>query len=348
MKAAFLTAAEQFEVRELAPLQAPSDGLVLEVKTCGVCGSDLRRWKEGIPAGGSPMIPGHEAAGVVKSVGTNAHSYKIGDRLAIAPDVHCGHCWYCRHGLYNLCDDLHLIGITPGYSGGFADEMILTGEMLTNGIIHAIPAGLSFAHASLAEPCSSVLAAHTKLDTSLGDTVVVMGAGPIGCLHLVIAHSRGARVVLSEPNGIRRDMARIFNPEFIFDPSQEDVVQKVKDQTEGRGADIVICANPVAVTQTQAVELVRKGGKIALFGGLPKANPMTNLDGNRIHYGEIVVTGTFSYHPTFHEMALDVLAQGKLPADQLITNTFSLNEIQKAFENASNGKSLKVMVSLQA
>jgi L-iditol 2-dehydrogenase len=345
MKAAFLTGKQQFELREIpAPLPA-EDGLVLQVKACGVCGSDLRRWKEGLPPGGDPVIPGHEISGVVTAVGGRVTGYAPGDLLAVAPDVHCGRCYYCQRGLYNLCDDLHFLGITSGYPGGFAEQMALSGEILANGILHRMPQGMDFAYAALAEPCSSVLACHEKINTQLGDSVLVMGGGPIGVLHIAVAQARGARVILSEPSPVRRAMAQPFHPAAIIDPSQENVAQRIQQLTAGLGVDAVICANPVAATHTQAVEVVRKGGKVVLFGGLPKASPMTALDANRIHYGEVDVVGSFSYHPSFHEMALQVIQQGRIPAGQVITHTFPLEEIAAAFHAAAGGEALKVMVS---
>ena len=344
MKAAFLTGVCQFEVREVPVPAVPDDGLLLRVQTCGVCGSDLRRWREGPYPGAEDLVPGHEIGGVVEAVGSRLRGYRVGDRLAVAPDVHCGECYYCQRGMYNLCDRLRSIGIHPGYSGGFTEKMVLTGEMLTNGVIHPMPDGISFAQASLAEPMSSVIASHAKAGTSLSEVVLVLGAGPIGCLHIVIAKLRGARVILSEPSAVRREMAREFAPDLVIDPSQEDVVGRVREWTGGLGADIVVCANPVAATQAQAVQAVRKAGRVMLFGGLPKANPQTTLDSNRIHYGEIVVVGAFSYHPTDHEKALRLLSQGVIPADRLITHTLPLEQINEAFQAASNGQALKVIV----
>ena len=195
MKAAFLVKAGEFAIREVLDPVVPDDGLVLKVETCGVCGSDLRRWKEGPPEGVDGIIAGHEVAGIVVQVGKDVAQYAPGDRLAIAPDVHCGRCYYCQRGMYNLCDNLRLVGITPGYPGGFAEKMVLTHEILVNGIVHRMPDGLSFTEGALAEPCSSVLAAHQKTGTSLNDTVVIIGAGPIGCLHVAIAKARGAFII---------------------------------------------------------------------------------------------------------------------------------------------------------
>jgi len=347
MKAAFLTGPETFELREIPEPACPDEGIVLEVKACGICGSDLRRWKEGPPKGVEGIVPGHEASGVVVEVGKDLEGYGVGDLLAIAPDVHCGKCYYCRRGMYNVCDDLRFVGITPGYPGGFAEKMALTGEILTNGIVHPMPKGLSFLHAALAEPCCSVLACHQRLGTNLGDTIVVMGAGPIGCLHVVAAKARGASVIVSEPSQTRREMVKRFGPDAVVDPTKEDLGECVRQATKGVGADAVICANPVAATQAEAVQIVRKRGKVALFGGLPKANPMVTLDSNRIHYGEIEVFGAFSYHPTVHELALRMLSRGVIPGDLLITDVFSLESINEAYAAAAAGSALKVVVTTQ-
>jgi L-iditol 2-dehydrogenase len=334
------------ELRDIPTPQVPDDGLLLTVRACGVCGSDLRRWREGPDAGSAPLIAGHEISGVVEAVGPGVSGYAVGEQLAIAPDVHCGRCWYCARGLYNLCDDLRLVGITPGLDGGFADRIALPGAVLDRGVVHRVPRGLSAEQVALAEPLSSVLASHAAAGTTLGDTVVVMGAGPIGCLHIAVARARGARVILSEPSAMRRGMAERFQPDVVVDPALEDAVEAVRRATDGRGADVAICANPVAATHAQAVELVRKRGTVVLFGGAPKADPTTVLDGNSIHYGEIRVVGSFSYHPSFHSLALDAIARGTINSDQVITHTFPLDEVERAFQVAASGDALKVMVTM--
>jgi L-iditol 2-dehydrogenase len=344
MKAAFLIAPGKFEIRQSPEPVPPADGLVLEIKACGVCGSDLRRWREGPPSGIDAVPSGHEIGGIVLSVGENFTRYKIGDRLAIAPDIHCGHCFYCQRGLVNLCDTLHFLGITQGYPGGFSEKIVLTNEVLEYGIVHAIPDNLTYEEGALAEPASSVLAMHERVGTTITDTVVVMGGGPIGCLHIAVSKARGAAVILSEPSPQRRKMSAPFSPEIIVDPSTENLATVVKIFTSGRGADLVICANPIAATQTQAVEIVRKRGKVILFGGLPKANPLTSLDANLIHYNEIEILGSFSYHPRFHELALDIIQRKLLPASKLITHTYSLDNINDAFSIAGSGEALKVIV----
>jgi L-iditol 2-dehydrogenase len=344
MKSVFLVGPKRFEIRDVPEPVAPDDGLILKAEACGICGSDLRRWKEGPPTGIEGIVPGHELAGTVVAVGKEVTHYAVDDRLAIAPDIHCGRCYYCQRGMYNLCDNLRLLGITPGYPGGLAEKVVLSGEVLENGIVHHMPDGLSFSEGALAETLSSVLASHNKAGTGLDDTVVIMGAGPIGCLHIAVAKARGAFIIVSEPSEQRRGVAQRFEPDSIIDPFNQDLAEHVRQLTNNVGATIVICANPIAATQTQAVEIVRKAGKVILFGGLPKSNPMTTLDGNLIHYGEIEVVGAFSYHPTNHEAALGLLNRKIIPADRLITHTLPLDKIDQAFEIAASGEGLKVIV----
>ena len=172
-----------------------------------------------------------------------------------------------------------------------------------------------------------------------------MGAGPIGCIHTAVAHSRGARVVISEPSETRRDLAESFEPEAMLNPFEEDLESVVRSMTDGRGADIVICANPVSATQTQAAKIARKRGKVMLFGGLPKADPTTKFDGNKLQYEETEIIGSFSYHPSYHAFALEALQRGIIPGDKLITASYPLAEVDQAFEAAASGAALKVMVN---
>ena len=347
MKVAQLIGAMKLVVTEMADPILPSDGLVLKVKACGVCGSDLRRWKEGELRGAKAIIPGHEVAGEVIAVGERVqHDYKVGERLALAPDVHCGKCYYCQRGFFNLCDDLRLVGISPEYAGGFAEKMVLPNDVLVNGIVHRVPDGMRDEAAALAEPCSSVIATHLKCATNASHTVLILGGGPIGCIHISVAKAHGAKVILSEPLQVRRERASTFEPDLLIDPQNEDVSKVVKEFTHGLGVDIAICANPVAATQTLAVEVVRKGGRVILFGGLPKSAPIISLDANCIHYGEISVIGSFSYHPSIHELALQMIQRGLIPAQKLITNVFPLEKIEEAFQAAASGDALKVIVEM--
>ncbi len=345
MRAAVMTGPRTVEVCEIPEPAVPEDGLLVRVRACGICGSDVRRWKQGPPDGTEGIISGHEVAGVVEAVGPRCDGWSAAERLALAPDVHCGRCWYCRRGRFNLCDDLRLVGITPGYPGGLAELMPLAGEVLSNGIVHRMPEGMGFAAAALAEPASSVLACHAAAGTGPQDMVLVMGAGPIGCLHAAAAKARGARVIVSQRSNPRRELARALGPEAVINPTEEDVVGRVRELTGGRGADLAVCANPSPECPAVGVRAVRKGGRVVLFGGLPKGDPSVTLDGNLVHYGEVEVVGSFSYHPTMHALALDMIHRGLIPAEKLITDAFPLEQAAAAFESAAGGSGLKVMVT---
>lgn len=344
MKVAVQTGPRQLELREVPDPTPPDDGLVLRVNAVGVCGSDLRRWRQGVDAGPDGFVPGHEVAGVVEATGRDVTQYQVGDRLALGPDIHCGRCWYCQRNLYNLCDEIRFLGITPTHPGGFAEKMVLPAEVLARGIVNPIPHGLPDEIAAMAEPCSSVLAALFKTNTGLNDVVVVIGAGPIGVLLSAVAQARGARSFIVVRSETRRAMAERFSPDAIIDLRVDDMIGKTLALTDGLGADIVICANPSVETQTAAVHMTRKGGKIVLFGGVPKSQPMVSMDSNLLHYGEREVIGAFSYHPTMHAMALDLYRRGVIPIERLITHRFSLEEVGRAFEAANSGVGLKVLV----
>jgi L-iditol 2-dehydrogenase len=284
---------------------------------------------------------GHEITGEVIEARKGATEFSVGDRLSLAADIRCGKCYYCERSLYNLCDNLKILG--RDVDGGFAEYMALTKDILERGIVNHLPPNLSFVDGALSEPMCSVLAAQDRLAVGLGDTVVVLGGGPIGCLHAEIAHLRGARqVILVEPSAERAaNAAALFHVDRVAAP--QDAVEAVQEQTNGVGADAAIVATPAPEASTQAVELVRKRGRIALFGGLPRQNPTVHLNGNEIHYNEKTVVGTFSYHPRYHKLALELLSSGKIDPKKLIA-TYSLEDARKAITDARQGKVLKAVL----
>lgn len=346
MKSAFLVGPKKIEVREIPEPVCTDDGIILKVEACSICGSDIRRWKEGPISEDKIIVQGHEVSGTIIEVGNKVKNYSVGTRIALAPDIHCGECYYCQHGKYNLCDNLKLVGITPGYPGGFSEKMLITEEILRNGIIHEMPSNISFAEGAVAETCCSALATLKKVNTKMGDTVVIIGAGPTGAFMISIAKAMGAKVIVSQRSEYRRKIIEKFEPDYIAD-SKNNLKDEVAKFTNNLMADTVICANPNAETHTLAVEIVKKGGKVVLFGGLPKANPMTHLNSNLIHYGEIEVIGAFSYHPTIHAEVLELFSANTIDAKKMITHNFSLEKINEAFKIAAEGKGLKVLISQQ-
>jgi L-iditol 2-dehydrogenase len=341
VKAAVFEGVERITVREVPDPRPDEGSIIVKVEACGLCGSDIRNFHDGLRGGITRQVMGHEIAGSVTYVGAAVERFEVGDRVAIAPDVSCGDCQYCRRGWVNLCVHHRMIG--TDWPGGFAQYLHLPAVVLKHGMVHRMPSGLSFDHAALSEPASSVIASQDSAGIGLGDTVLVIGDGPMGCLHLEVARARGAARVIMV--GLGR-LAQIvpFGPDHIIDAAKQNPVDEVKRLTGGFGADVAIVANSIAKTQAQAVEAVRKRGRIILFGGLPKADPMTTLDGNSIHYNELHVVGAFSYAAWIHQKALEVIASGKIHAEKYFNKTVSLEGIVEGIREAESGHALKVLV----
>lgn len=327
MKAALLKGPGQFACEDVPYPELPRDGAILKVEACGICGSDLRAIKYGLRFGVTSQVLGHEVAGVVVEIGSDVHDYAVGDRLAIAADIHCGDCYYCHHALYNLCDNWKLLG--THYPGGMAEYMQLPADILRRGIVHRIPDELSGLFAALAEPASSVIAAQQDLDIQPGEVVVIFGDGPIGVLHVQVAQARGARAVLVglQPDRLALIRQRNIAALRILDNAQDDILGEILKMTDGRGADAAISAAPSKSAVAMAVKVVRKRGRVALFAGLPRNDPTIELDYNRIHYDELRLFGTFSYHPDCHQTALDLISRKLIDAEKVITATYSLTDL---------------------
>jgi L-iditol 2-dehydrogenase len=341
MRAAVFEGPERISVREVELTPCGDDDIVMKVYACGLCGSDIRNYKTGLKGNVKSQIMGHEFTGTVTELGSNVTGYKIGDSLAVAPDVSCGECWYCKRGLVNLCANHRMVG--THWPGGFAEYVHLPKVVLARGMVHHIPEGLSLEDAALSEPASSVIAAQENAGVGLGDTVLIIGDGPIGCLHIDVARARGAsRVIMA--GLMRLKEAERFKPDLLIDAGSQDTVAEVLAFTDGLGVDVAIVANPVATTQAQAVKSVRKRGRVVLFGGLPKSAPETSLDGNLIHYGEIQVMGAFSYPAHIHQKALAIIKAGLIRPSMYFNMTTPLDDIASGFAAAATGKALKVLV----
>lgn len=348
MKAAVLRGPGRLACEEIPYPDLPPDGAILKVEACGICGSDLRAVAHGLRFDVPWQVLGHEIAGVLVEVGPEVTDYKVGDRLAIAADVHCHDCYYCRRALYNLCENWKLLG--AHFPGGMAEYMQLPPAILRRGIVHRTPDGLSSLGAALAEPASSVIASQERLDLQPSEVVVILGDGPIGALHVEVARARGAKPILV---GLGMDRLKLIEdrgmqPWKIFDTTQVDIVTEVRALTEGRGADAAIVAAPSKEAQAQAVNMVRKRGRVSLFGGLPKTDPITHLDSNRIHYDEITILGAFSYHPSAHATALDLIARRLIDADKIITAAYPFSRLEEAFKAVTDRRELKVMLTPDA
>jgi len=342
MKAALFEGPEKLVVKEMPLAECGPGDIIIKIHACGICGGDIRNYYNGLRHGIKSQVMGHEFSGIIHEAGRDVKGYKVGDRIAGAPDVSCGECYYCKRGWVNLCNDHKMIG--THWPGGFAEFIHIPAFVLKRGYLHHIPEGVSLDEACLSEPASSVIAGLERAHFGLGDSILILGDGPIGCLHIEAARALGAAKIIISGNLRRLESLEKFHPDHIIDASCEDVPTRVREFTDGLGVDLAVCANPVVATQEQAVQSVRKRGRIVLFGGVPKTAPMTSLNSNTIHYDELEVVGAFSYETRHHLKALEAIRTKALSPELYFTKTISLDNINEGFMSARTGKALKILV----
>jgi L-iditol 2-dehydrogenase len=328
-------------------VQQPDPGpgeIRLRVRNCSVCGTDLKIYQHGHHAISPPRVLGHEIAGEVAAVGEAVTGWAVGDRVQVIAAIPCGQCAACRRGWPTVCEDRETIGYH--YDGGFAQHFIVPAKVLAVAGVNRITDGTGFAEASVAEPLACVLNGQELVRVGTGDGVVVVGAGPVGCLHVRLARLRGAgRVFLVDLNRQRLDRAaELVRPDDVICAGDADVVGQVLGLTRGRGADVVITAAASAVAQQQAVRCAARRGRVSLFGGLPEGARATAIDTNLVHYGELTLVGATSSSPAQNAKALDLIASGALPVADLITHRLPLDRFAEALDLVARGDAIKVTI----
>jgi len=328
---------------EQAPEPVPGPGEVkLRVHNCSTCGTDVKIWRHGHHHIVPPRVMGHEIAGEV--VESNADGWAVGDRVQVIAAIPCGQCGECCRGRLTVCPNQESIGYH--YEGGFAEYLVVPAKVLAVGGLNRIPDGVSYAEASVAEPLACVLNGQQLARVGEGDDVVVIGSGPIGCLHVRLARARGAaRVVLVDLNADRlRRAADLVAPDATVVAGEVDVVDAVLKLTDGRGADVVITAAASGAAQEQALRMVTRQGRISLFGGLPKDSPVISVDANLVHYRELTLVGANGSSPAHNAEALRLIATGAVPVADLITHRLPLERTLEAFDVVARGDAIKVTI----
>ncbi len=322
------------------------DEVKIRVRNCSTCGTDVKIRNNGHQNLTPPRIIGHEIAGEVVEAGANATGGWVpGDRVQVIAAVPCGDCHECQKGWMAVCQNQTSIGYQ--YDGGFAEYMIVPREVLKVDGLNRIPDGVGFDEASAAEPFACAINAQEQLGIEEGDDVVIFGAGPIGCMHVRIARGvhKAGRIILVDVNDARLQMsAEAVHPEVTINAAKEDVVDKIMELTDGRGADVIITATPANVTQEQAVAMAARNGRISFFGGLPKTNPTISLDSNVVHYRQLHIHGANGSAPEHNKRALAYIASGEVPVKDLITRRIPLTDVMDAFGIVERGEAIKVTI----
>ena len=317
--------------------------LLVKVEACAICGSDMKTVVSGNPRIKPPRIMGHEFVGTIVETGPLTSGFRAGERIVMATSISCGHCLYCRKGWYNLCTELAPMGYA--YDGGMAEYVLIPSRAVKNGHVVKVSGHLPAKIAALAEPVSCAVHAVENCRIMEGDTVVVIGAGPLGIINGCIAKVYGAScVILAEINPYRLKQCETFGFDRLVNPEKEDLRQVVMNETGGYGADVAIVAAPVVPAQQEALNLVRKKGTVMLFASLPAGKSNISIDSRLVHYNEINVTGSSDSTSTHVIRALEILSSGHFPAGKLVTHSLPLADIHHGLELMKKGESLRVVL----
>lgn len=340
MKAVQLRNQEDLAVREVdKPTPGPGE-LLLRIRNAHICGTDMRMYKHGHkgPEGKTYLTLGHEVAGEIASLGEGVERYAVGAPAVVAPNYGCGVCDLCVSGQTHLCRESEALGVTR--DGGFAEYLLVPAKAVSQGNVTQIKEGTPLAEAALAEPFSCVINAFERSHVDVGETVLVIGAGPIGLMHAMLHKAAGAgTVIINDVNGERLKAAEEIDPEFLTVRGEPNSF--VQEVTDGKGADVVITAAPVPAIQQTALQVAAINGRVVFFGGLPKDRQEVTLNTNIIHYNQLFVTGTTRQSLKQFREAVAMIETGRINLEPIITDRFDLSEAHAAFAHALQGKGLR-------
>ena len=333
MKAAVSSGAGRMETATVPRPECGPGEILLQVAACAINGSDACD-RPGLP------IPGRAPAGVVADIGLGAQQWRPGNRLAVGSDVRCGVCHYCRHGLFNLCDQLRQIG--RDLNGGLAEYILLSREIVDHGIINKVPDTLGLVSAALAGSIASALSVHEDLGIERLETVALVHCGTAGILHAELLQAIEASVIMVDSSPALLERAeQDFGLESTINSNPGDPAQAVVELTEGLGADVVITTAHLPQAVESAISMTRKRGRVAVVRA--SAGERLAIDIGKIHAREIRLMGCFSYPPTYHARALDHLASGAINWQKLVT-AYGLDEASQALQDMRDGAALQAVI----
>jgi len=322
------------------PVPEPAKGeLVLRIDAALTCGTDVKTLRRGHPVM-IPKIPtvfGHEFAGTVTSVGPGVSRFHEGDRVVAANSAPCASCPSCLAGRANLCEDLLFV------NGAYGEFILLPPRLVARNVV-ALAASLPAERAAFAEPLACALLAIDRARVEAGQTVVVFGHGPLGCLLGMLAASRNARVVMVGKSGWRFDRLKNLGfARWLDATTAGNIVDAIHGITNGRGAEVTVDATGRPEVWEQAVDAVGRGGSVVFFGGCAPGTTI-RLDTRRTHYEELTLLGAFHHTPEMIRRAVEILASGALVPDSLISHRMPLEEVGQALALMAKGEALKVLI----
>lgn len=339
MKAVFIKKIGEVEVKDIPIPKINSKEVLVKMNVCGICGTDIEKIKgESV----TPLKLGHEVAGVIVEVGEKVKEFKVGDRVFVHHHVPCYTCYYCRHGDYTMCDEFPKSNLDPC---GMAEYFRVPEANVEKKAILKLPSEVGFDEAALIEPIACCIRGLSKVKFNVGDNALIIGAGPIGLIMLSLLKMLGAgSVIVSEVTQFRLSAAKELGADLALNPVKENLEEAVRNVTEGRGVDLAVVAVGSVKPIPQALNALRKGGQLLLFGS-PPAGAMLVYDANKIFLREVKITSSYSTTEIETNIALKLLKLKKINALKLISHRFKLEEAEKALKLAAESdKTLKVLI----
>ncbi len=335
MRAGILVEPRSIVIRDIDPPRAAAGEVLVKIKTALTCGTDLKAFLRGHPMIPMPGVFGHEFSGVIEEVGKGVARFRRGDEIMSVHSAPCLTCPYCRKGIFNLCENIMKTKVL----GAFAEYILLPSHVVKQNLYHK-PDNLSFEEAAFLEPLSCVVHSMESLDITRGDRVLIIGAGPIGLLHLLLAKLKGAEVIITGLEEERLKLAKDLSADMAVVPS--GLVNALREFTGGLGVDYVFECTGQAGVWEDSVHYVRRGGTVILFGGC-RSGTRVSYDAYRLHYDEITLKGVFHFTPRDVKTAYGLLL-GPVRVSPLISGSFPLTELSIPFEKLSEGKGIKYAV----
>lgn len=348
MRAAVYTGDGRVSVESIPVPEIGPGEILVRVESCGICHTDLKKIEYNLLPG--PRIYGHETAGVVVKVGEGVTKFQPGDGVIAFHHIPCRNCFYCSKRLYAQCAGYKRVGITAGYEpagGGFAQYVRVMDWIVRDGV-EKIPAGVSFDQACFVEPVNTCHKAVAQLDPQAGDTVAILGQGPIGLMFTMLAKRTGARIFGTDTFPTRRALSVRFGAEESYDPRDEQFESAIRKATGGRGADVVIVAASARGIVEQAMKISRPGSRVLLFAQTSHQERV-EVSGADICMGERTLCGAYSASVDLQAESARLVFDRELPVEELVSHRVGLDEIRKGIDLALHPgeQSLKIVVRPQ-
>jgi L-iditol 2-dehydrogenase len=341
MRALYFYGPKDLKVQEVPIPVINQDELLVRVSFAGVCGTDNRIY-QGTKKIVGPRIIGHEFSGVITEVGENVQDFAIDDHVTVYPMIPCGECYTCRSGRKNICVNRTTIGYE--IDGGFAQYVKIPKEAIQMGNVLKVSALLDEKVVSITEPIAAALNGIKRANIQKGDSVVIIGAGPIGLFHVQLARLKEpGQLIVIEPDSEKRDLAIQLGATVTINPFEESPDSRIQELTNGDGADIVIIDVGIPTLIEESLEYVKKGGTYVIFAGAPHGSKIS-IDPNLIHYKEINLTGSSASTPEIHREVLDLVESGQLDVSRLISEVVPLDDWERAIEMKNSFQKIKVII----